>query len=988
MFISKNLSRALVIISAMAASSATLGQDDEQLEEVVVVGSQIKGAAIDTALPVSVITSDDIDILGVDSGVELLENMAEMGLNYFSEQEAMSGGVNAARGDVGAYNLRNMGVGNTLVLLNGRRLVNSAGYQTELLGGDFVPTLTVNSNLIPSTGLDRVEVLKDGASAIYGADAVAGVVNNVIDSDYEGFSFTTKASGYDHFEAMDLTFTSKFGTKFNEGDSHLTVLVDYYDRDSIKATEDERWSIGDHRELLPDDSPWKTNTNFRNMYSWQYAQLDQSGTNSFTDSRGEMQILPSDDPKCAGSSALDTGYGTCLVPDTTSSDYYYLNPGLYRDFRGEVERQNIFMTLTHNLENGMEMFSEVGYYKSTSLREKEPGGTFSSAPLSIGPDYYYTNQLVQGDENPLAGKKLRLDGMRNPKYGMTISNEKETTRFLAGLRGMRGDWDWETAVLYSKATANDVTYNRISNTLLQEAMYDSTPAAFNIFSLDATNIERALVDVYRNDESELTLWDFKASNNEILSLPAGPVGMLIGMEYREESYADDRDPRLDGTIAFVADNGGTFPFVGDVLGSSPTTDTSGSKDTASLFTEFQIPITDKIRAQLALRHENISDAGSTTVGKFAVGWDIAEGLLLRGSAQTAFRAPNLVQVNQLMVARTGSRVDAVNQYITQNNTTSDNGFDSDSKYTIQRFATGADKLEPEESTNSSIGFVLQPAMFVSNSSVEKALEGLTVTYDMWKIEKDKTIGLFGRDNHTILDLALLIENGLNNCDTFQANPAVLRDVDELDEGTLALFADAGICPVGKAYRVTDEYINMAKRTLEGQDIGVNYDFDTKLGEFRLRYNATFTDTFEQVPTGNFAAIQQAQADGLIPEYVDLKGFGNLLGIDGNYDEKHSLKFSWRKGPWGASLSGLKKGDFIQSKLTLADGTEYVIPSMTTMDASVYYRFNLGGTNARLKLAVKNLNDERAPLADSFYGFFADAHQDYGRNYYVSLRIDM
>ena len=101
-----------------------------------------------------------------------------------------------------------------------------------------------------------------------------------------------------------------------------------------------------------------------------------------------------------------------------------------------------------------------------------------------------------------------------------------------------------------------------------------------------------------------------------------------------------------------------------------------------------------------------------------------------------------------------------------------------------------------------------------------------------------------------------------------------------------------------------------------------------------------------------------------------------------------MKFSWRKGPWGASLSGLKKGDFIQSKLTLADGTEYVIPSMTTMDASVYYRFNLGGTNARLKLAVKNLNDERAPLADSFYGFFADAHQDYGRIYYVSLRVDM
>ena len=174
------------------ASTLVLGQEDGALEEVIVVGSQIKGAAINTALPVSVITSDDIDALGLDSGEEFLENLAEMGLNYFTEAEAFSGGVNSARGDVGSYNLRNMGVGNTLVLLNGRRLVNTAGYQTELLGGDYVPTLSVNSNLIPTSGMERVEVLKDGASAIYGADAVAGVINNVIDSNYEGLSFTTK----------------------------------------------------------------------------------------------------------------------------------------------------------------------------------------------------------------------------------------------------------------------------------------------------------------------------------------------------------------------------------------------------------------------------------------------------------------------------------------------------------------------------------------------------------------------------------------------------------------------------------------------------------------------------------------------------------------------------------------------------------------------------------------------------------------------------
>ena len=146
---------------------------DEEVEEVVVTGSQIKGAQITGALPVTVLTSEDIEAIGPEDGTELMENIAEQGLNYFAEAESDSGGVNSARGDVGAYNLRNMGVGNTLVLLNGRRLVNNAGYQTELLGGDYVPTMSVNTNLIPSNALERVELLKDGASAIYGADAVA-----------------------------------------------------------------------------------------------------------------------------------------------------------------------------------------------------------------------------------------------------------------------------------------------------------------------------------------------------------------------------------------------------------------------------------------------------------------------------------------------------------------------------------------------------------------------------------------------------------------------------------------------------------------------------------------------------------------------------------------------------------------------------------------------------------------------------------------------
>ena len=199
---------------------------EEEVEEVVVTGSQIKGAQITGVLPVTVLTSEDIDAIGPDDGTELMENITEQGLNYFSEAESDSGGVNSARGDVGAYNLRNIGVGNTLVLLNGRRLVNNAGYQTELLGGDYVPTMSVNTNLIPSNALDRVELLKDGASAIYGADAVAGVVNNVLETDFTGFEVSFRSTGYDHFAANDDRVQIKYGGDFNEGRTNISVMFD------------------------------------------------------------------------------------------------------------------------------------------------------------------------------------------------------------------------------------------------------------------------------------------------------------------------------------------------------------------------------------------------------------------------------------------------------------------------------------------------------------------------------------------------------------------------------------------------------------------------------------------------------------------------------------------------------------------------------------------------------------------------------------------
>jgi iron complex outermembrane receptor protein len=951
---------------------------DEEIEEVIVTGSQIKGAKITGVLPVTVLSSEDIEAIGPEDGTELLENIAEQGVNYFTEAESDSGGVNSARGDVGAYNLRNMGVGNTLVLLNGRRLVNNAGYQTELLGGDFVPTMSVNSNLIPTNALERVELLKDGASAIYGADAVAGVVNNVLQTDFTGFEVNFRGNGYDHFDANDERIQIKYGGDFNEGRTNISIMFDYYDRDAIAASEDPRWGDSDHRKWIPADSLWANDGSFNNRYSGKWAQLDLRGRTDYTDSAGEIQIMPSSDPRCSRSDSLDTGYGTCLGVDTTSlaNGEYYINPGQFRDYRGELQRDNTFIFVNHELDSGNELFAEIGQYNSDYRRLKEPAGDFSTALLNIGPNYYYTNLLGINDDNSSSNKNIRIDNWR-PDIGPRVINvDKDTSRYLIGLRGTTDSgWSWETALLQSKAKSEDFTQNRLSNSLLEVGLADSTSSAINIFSSDVkTALAPAIIDVYRNDTSELSTFDFKASHPEIFNLPAGPVAMLLGFEYRKEEYTDDRDPRLDGTIRFTSTvTGLTFPFVGDVLGSSPTADTTGERETNSIFAEFILPLADNIESQIAFRHEDPDDTDSSTVGKFALGWNVSENLSLRGSFSTSFRVPNLIQKNQLYVTRYGGVDDAVGEYIGGSNS-----FALDDRYSIQSFRIGNPDLKSEESDNYSVGFVWTPEI----------VEGLTITYDEWSIEKENTIVLLGRSNVVVNDLINLINYGTDNCSGY-SNPFVTRDTDfSYSAEELAAFSDAGICPVGEALVVTDPYANAATRTIEGNDLGIYYDLDTNLGSFKLSINHSETDKFTQEPTASYAKLAAAQESGIIPFNVTLSGFGDLALQDGNYVKKTSMKLNYRYGDWGAQISSLKKGEFYQSSETRSDGTRYMIPSMRTVNASVYYNFEIGDYDARVKLAIKNIDDERAPLADRFYGFFADAHQDYGRNYYLDFRLRM
>jgi outer membrane receptor protein involved in Fe transport len=977
------------VVALIAGPGSVLAQDDEDdesIEEIVTVGTQIKGAKISGALPVSIVNADDIEAFGIDSGDELLEFLPENGNNFFNEAESISGGVNAARGDVGAFNLRSLGTGNTLVLLNGRRMVNAAQYQTEEVGGSFVPVNTVNSNTIPVFGVDRVEVLRDGASAIYGADAVAGVVNTVLKSDLDGFAVRLRVNEYDNVPASDQNFTLEWGKTLNGGATNIGVFANYFTRDNVNSQDDPRWADADFRDRIPEGSPWEGNTSFRNNSANSiYGQFDIIGGSvpGYTDGSGEFETYPVDDDRCTGGWIIPaSGTATCGHADGQGTYRHNLNEN--RDIRSELERMSVFFYLNHEFDSGIESFTELAAYKYDSSLLRHSAAPFSTVKLRVGADNYYNpwgsgpGRLPEatGLGVPVGGYRLDIDNIRFTELPRIVDNAGDSYRVVQGFRGGLGDWDWESAVTWSRASADDVTHNRPSNTLMQEALLDSTEAAYNPFSGGVnSNIERTLVDVYRKSETDLTMFDVKFSNPALFDMPAGEVGFVIGAEYRKESFVDDRDPRLDGTIQFTDWQGDTFPFVSDVVNSSPTPDSSGKRNVTSLFGEFAIPLFDTVDMQLALRYEDFSDVGNTTVPKIAIGWQIFEPLLFRASWSEGFRAPNLVTINEEIVARQNTRTDWACTYA------ADFGGDPDQdvidcRNSTQRIAQGSKDLRPEKSENFSVGFVIEP------------VENLMLTVDYWTIEKEDTIGLFGEENHTLLDLLFRLEAGNANCGSFTGNAAVNRE-STLSPEEAAIYQAAGICPAGNIQFIDDRYQNLDTRTVEGFDLGVYYSFDTGIGDFNIRYVGSFLQKMDQAPGGVASTILAAQEQGIIPANYPVAGFADLIRKDGNQESRQNLSVAWNLRDWGASMTAVRIGDFYQDSLTLSDGTQYEIPAMTTYNARLDYTFSFADKyDLRTRIGVNNLSDERAPLADRYFGFFADSHRDYGRYFYFDVRLSL
>lgn len=977
MFVKASLKSALlgsvVLASGMIGYAQDADSSDEEareLDKVVVVGSQIVGSDIAGALPVTVLSVDDIDVTGAASGDELLRAIPQVGDIIFSEAEFT--GVNGARGDIGSINLRGIGTGNTLVLLNGRRLVLHPGTQVE----DLVPVNTVNSQSLPVTGIQRLEVLRDGAAAIYGTDAVAGVINTITQDDFEGLETSLRYGGSENTDLRELTGTLKWGKNFNDDRTNISVFANFLDREGFPATQLRASSTEDLRTFFV-GTPFEGDTQLRNLST-------QTQWAEFRSLSGTIAAIGDDDfhiqPSTFAGCLVDLGNGVCADNGGSIDTALRLDRARYRELVGNTERQNIMAFFNHEFENGVEFFGEATYYHADYNREREAAQILSSGRLTVAANAFY---------NPF-GVDLEIRDYRPLDAGpRRVNVENDSYRLLGGVRGDWGDWNYESAFLYSEAETTDIT-NRVSNTLFQQAINGTTAGAYNIFAggnVTDTNapgtfnsqasIDGFIVPVSRVGETALTLADFKLSSGNVWDLPAGGVGVALGVEFRRQEFTDDRDDRLDGTIVFTDSVTGNI-IPSDVMGSSPSPDTNGDRDVFSAFAELAVPLVSEdmkiplvysLDAQLAVRAEDYSDVGSVAKPKVALSWYPHPDFQVRAAYSQGFRAPNLEQINANGIRRvnTGREDWILCEATARANSTAFSTGDCDG-FSVESVRSGGPNLQPEENDNISIGLVYQPSF----------VDDLTFTLDWWRIEQEDVVGIFGDQNQISLDYALRLQGS--------SNPNVVRMAPTAAE--IALYTAAGLTPAGEIIEVADQYVNLNPREFEGVDIGVNWGLDAdQLGTFDFKVNAAYLQEAFQSPSPEALIIFDAVDSGLADSAVTVPGSQDRVQQNGRPEWRGNASMLWRNGPWGAGLFYNYVGEVIDTSVTGPNSEIFVVDPFETVSLYGEYTFEewLGG-DTRIRIGARNITDEEPPLADEFAsGYFPSLHSNRGRYWYVDIR---
>ena len=619
-----------ISIALCLAPGAALAQAND---EIVVTGSFIKRQnQADLPSPLQTVDAASIDAIGAQNIGDITQTLT---INTGAQNNPDAFTQNATVG-TSNINLRGLGVGSTLVLLNGKRQVLSAASTND--GISFVDT----NSLVPMIAINRVEILKDGASALYGSDAVAGVVNFITREDYTGFvvsgDFTTHASegDYDEYNIQALG-----GYDFGRGS--VVAAFSYTDRSPL--TTDER------RLSRPQDDT---------------SALGNPG--AFFGFPGLPAGTPLIDPGCADAGGFPTPLGPTIAPGLTVGLCGF-DFGSFFNLVAEEERYMGYARAEFDLTDNINWSAEFSYADNTASRGNSPTFpvlTLGSAVVpgaAFGPNANPFN-IFPGDPNVVFFGRASGNG-GSVSFTRT---ESETWRFSTAIEGQFGDTGgWE--ISYTRANNSfdvrtpDTVADRFQcalsgfnsvpeiagvtggtdctsanpNLTSGGASIPATGTFFNPFSTSLTGVapnDPALLayttaDQLRSYESDLNVIEGYVTM-PIFEMPAGDVSVAVGAQYRDNDLSQVVDPlSLADAFSFLV--GGR--------------DFEGSQDVLAFFAEASVPVADWMDLQLAVRHERYGDdeGGSTTDPKIAVLIRPTDSVSFRGSFSTSFRAPSVFQ---------------------------------------------------------------------------------------------------------------------------------------------------------------------------------------------------------------------------------------------------------------------------------------------------------------------------------------------------------
>ena len=953
--------------TAAAGTGVAFAQEESKetttLDRIEVTGSRIKRADIETSQPIFSLSREDITAQGLTSVGDVIQNITANGSTLNSTFN--NGGNGETR-----VSLRNLGSNRTLVLVNGRRWVGGTG-----LGG------AVDLNTIPTAAVERIEVLKDGASTIYGSDAIAGVVNVILRQNFEGAEANAYIGAFDKGDGERQAYDFTIGTTSDRFSAMLGF--GYVKEEPVMAG--DRY-ISKEPTVGTGNARGSTNTIFGN-YSLGGRRPDGT-TGTFTYNPGQS--------------------GANWRPFSNPTDLYNFAPENY--LLTPQERRSVFANGTLDITDNLRFKTTITY------NQRESETLLAAMPIGLGnapnttPAQRAITISAQNIYNPFGQPVTAIERRAIETGGRSFQRDVRTFAMDAALEGTLtfGDkyYDWQAGYFRGENKSNNITTGLFNLIALQQALGPSfrdaqgvarcgTAAApiagcvpLNLLGAPGTITQDMLnyVTFTAHDEFQYEQNTYYANiGGDLFELPGGPVGFSFGLEHRTESGYDSPDALINS---------------GNTTGNARTA-TAGSYKVDEAYVEFAIPVlADVTFAKLldfsvATRYSDYSNFGDTLNSKFGFRWKPIDDLMVRGNWSEGFRAPSISELFSGQADSFPTVTDPCNTAQFGQQTTVGrarciaegvpNGGYVQPNTQIRITVGGNPNLKPETSESKTLGLVYSPSW----------VQGLDIALDWWNIKLEDAITTIGG---TAIIQQCVDSGGTGpSCALYTRNPG------------------------GAINTLLNTTVNIGGQEVEGYDLTVNYRLpETAWGKFGFTWDTTYLAKSLQDIDGDGKYGEDRQLEPKIGQPLNFNEGGNLVGDyaqnNNRWRIRSNLAVRWEKGDFGASWNmryyssqmetcsaqfealgkctdttrfigvpsdfnrnGVWDGVAGGDRINVVKESQHRIGGTTYHDASVYFN---APWNARITVGVNNLFDKNPPVVlNSFANSFDPQYEVPGRFVY-------